>query len=160
LTNTEKLPDSQGGKSWPANYDWEVPREMSLLTRRLLLMARIKSLLSCPFNYWNRNMLNADILALSNSFRTDPSSEIRQSAAAYLGTLLQIYDPRDKQVLHLPTGVLSIEEVRGEIEKTYGASVSASTVFDQELEEQLRAWVKPAAFRQASGPTAKESSGA
>ena len=105
-------------------------------------------------------MLNADILALSNSFRTDPSSEIRQSAAAYLGTLLQIYDPRDKQVLHLPTGVLSIEEVRGEIEKTYGASVSASTVFDQELEEQLRAWVKPAAFRQASGPTAKESSGA
>jgi hypothetical protein len=150
--NAAKLPDDHGGKSWPANYDWQVPNTMSLLTRRLLLMARVKSLLSRPFDYWDRNILNADILALSNSFRTDSSSELTQSAAAYLRTLLQVYDPSDKQVLHLPTGLLSIEEVRAEIEKKYGASVCGSTASDEELEGQLRSWVRPAAFRQASRP--------
>jgi hypothetical protein len=95
---------------------------------------------------------NADILAVSNCFRTDSSSDIRKAAAAFLAILLQIYDPRDKQKLYLPTGgVQAIEEVRAEIDKTYGASFRASTEAEQELERKLAAWLKRVPYGEASG---------
>jgi hypothetical protein len=157
LENAAKLPDGRGSKSWPVNYDWKVPNEMSLFVRRVLLMARIKSLLSQPFDYWDRSTLNSDILALSNCFDTDSSSHLKKTAAAFLAILTQIYDPRDKQLLYLSKGELSIEKMRAKIEKTYGTSFCVSIVSEQELETKLGAWVKRAPCWKASGPTAQNS---
>jgi hypothetical protein len=159
LANAIKLPDDRGGKYWPADYDLEWPGEMSFFARHYMLQARIDALLSKPFEYWQRAQINVDIVALSNCFRKDSSSDIRQSAAAFLGILLEIYDPRGKTVLTLPTEKLAIEVLRAEIVTRYGSSLSAANNQDLELEEELRGWVKRAAYFETSRPAVENSSG-
>lgn len=138
--NSGRLLNNQGGKWWPSDYEFESPAELSYMVQKDMLQARIKSLLSAKFNYWSRNDTNVDIVALVNYFRSELSPQIRQSAAAFLAILLQTYDPRENQKLVLPTGDhLSIEEVRAEIEETYGLSFVASNEQDIELQNKLGA---------------------
>jgi hypothetical protein len=155
--NAEKLLNGRGGKWWPADYELDWLTGISFFARQEMLSARIETLVLASFDYWRRSQLNSDIVGLSMCFRKDSSPYIRQSAAAFLSILLQIYDPRTDQNLQLPTGDFSIEEVRAEIEKTFGSSFSASSEQDQELEAKLRAWVRRAPYfdapeRAASAP--------
>lgn len=145
-TNSGRLLDDQGGKWWPSDYYEEVPSEMPFDGRIEMLTALIRSLLSADFDYWLDEELNGDIILLSNFFREDPSPIIRQSAAAYLAILLETNDPGDESVIFLSTGDFMVEEVRAEIEETYGSSLSAATIQHEELERKLGVWVKRAPY--------------
>lgn len=158
-SNVARLPDGQGGKNWPDDYAFEWRSEMPFLARGGMLSARVECLLSKPFDYWVRGTLNADIAFLSSCFRTESSPIIRQSAAAFLAILLQIYDPREKNVVYLSTGELDIETVRGEIEKTYGSFFSPGTQQDEELKRKLGTWIKRSPYFDIPRPTAEGSSG-
>jgi hypothetical protein len=159
--NVARLPDGAGGKSWPADYELEWPNEISFLARYAVLQARIECMVSKPFDYWDANVINADVVALTNCFRTDASPILKQSAAAFLAVLLESYDPRHGGILlYLPTGNLAVEEVRAEIEKSYGSSFLASSHRDQTLTEELRQWVKRSSYYDVPPPMPDNSGGA
>lgn len=155
--NCDRLLDGSGNKWWPTDFVFELPNELSDYARLAIQNARIRSMLSADYDYWDQSSLNVDFVALTYTFREDSSPGIRQSAAAFLSMLLQTYNPNDGYVMNLPSGHLAIEEVRAEIKEAYGSSFRAISDQSQNLVEQLDKWVKRAPYFEKLRAAAEES---
>lgn len=152
--NASKLTNGIGGKWWPSGYEIIWPSNLPFSARRSLLLCRIETLLSEDFEYWQREEINGEIVAIANCLKKEPSPIIYESAAAFLAKILICRDPRQDIDLHSPTGDISLEKLRDDIRTMYGGSPPGRSYRDKELVEALRAWVVPAPFFSAneSGP--------
>ncbi|MEP1096431.1 MAG: hypothetical protein ABJG78_15040 [Cyclobacteriaceae bacterium] len=133
--HSHKLHD-EGLRHWPPSFTRHI-QGIPQRARELLLRALIESLLHADYATWNREVINGDIIFLSNLLRDDPSELIKKSAAAYQSVLLN----------HLPYGNY-IQAADGDRRKLdlldeiefYAPSFKGGSQQATELKEKLMSW--------------------